>query len=374
MVAVHEQNRCDLKKGLGLSLLLLVVLLAVSWFASTLAWDISISRLFFAEQGGWIHADGVLWRLLYAYGTVPGLLLTLGALILFVAGYFAKRWQSYRKPMLVIVLTAVIGAGLLVNGIIKPYCGRPRPVDTTAFQGQWDYCAPCFDSVPGKGMSFPCGHCTMGFLFVTLFFCRRQSAWLAYGGVTFGMAYGMLVSAARVVQGAHFFTDALWSFGVLAIVSLLLNYILIPLFQDRLFAARKFTPKQQWAMALCTFLVAGSVMAVFLTRRPYYEAKVSATTAPDPLQQIIVSTNVDLTRHSVQYSEANRVEVRLLGQGFGWVAADEEVDVAFDVAQTTLFIKVRVYPEGYFAELRHELSLTLPKEMKDRVAVEFSLE
>ena len=36
-----------------------------------------------------------------------------------------------------------------------------------------------------------------------------------YAGGVFGLAYGTVIAAARIAQGAHFFTDCLWSLGVI---------------------------------------------------------------------------------------------------------------------------------------------------------------
>lgn len=362
-------EKVQIKKGIGLCLLVLAVLLLITWIAMALNLDIAVGRLFFSEEGGWIYKDAQPWRALYLYGTVPGLVFTLGALLLFFLGFAKSRWQRYQKYMLVIVLTSILGAGVLVNSILKPYCGRPRPRDIVAFNGQWDYCSPCLNSTPGKGMSFPCGHCTMGFLFVTLIYLRRKSPLVAYGGAVFGLSYGILLGVARAAQGAHFATDTLWSLGVLVIVSLLIYYILIPLLEKSWLRRRAFTRQQIIWAAVGTFLVVVAIAFAFLTRRPFYEMFSHPLVLPPQIRQVVVHSNVDLEKSAVAY--ANRsAKVALLSQGFGWTNAKEAVTVTADIRDQTLYVRVRIRPDGYFAELDHQLFLTLPASAKDRIAVQ----
>jgi hypothetical protein len=59
----------------------------------------------------------------------------------------------------------------------------------------------------------------------------------------------------------------------------------------------------------------------------------------------------------------------MVGQGFGWFLASVQLRVVSEVKGTTLFLRLYVIREGYFAELRHELDLFLPVAAKDRVTV-----
>lgn len=368
MVAIDTEKQLHFVKGIGLALLVLVFLWIFTWLSISKDWDLRLARLFYSTGDGWIYTDRGLWRWLYEYGTIPGMVLTIGAFIIFVLGYIKQHWLSYQKSMLVIVLTAIIGAGFLVNGIIKPYCGRPRPDDLFQFGGQWDYCTPCFDSVPGKGMSFPCGHCTMGFLFVTLIYCRRRSAWLAYGGALFGISYGVLLSITRMVQGGHFLTDALWALGILLIVSVLLNFIFIPILQERLLNRRLLSSRQKSFGLICAIVLIVAMVLVFLTRRPFFEVTGVNVKLPNRVTQVVVSADVPLDKHVVRYNK-NRFKVAMVGQGFGWILASEQMRVVSEVKDTTLFLQLYVTSEGYFAELRHELNLFLPASAQERVTV-----
>jgi hypothetical protein len=275
--------------------------------------------------------------------------------------------------MVVIVLTTILGAGVLVNGILKPYCGRPRPREIVAFNGQWEFCSPCFNDAPGKGQSFPCGHCTMAFIFVTLIYLRRKSAAVAYGGAAFGLIYGILMGVARAAQGAHFVTDTLWSLGVLVIVSLLLNYIFVPIMEKSLLRARTFSSRQVTAIGIGIALLMGVITFGFLTRRPYYEMTTQQMTLSSSVKQIVVYSNVTITQKTVDYKD-QPLMVGLLSQGFGWADADQIVEINSDIKGETLSLEIRTIQEGYFAELQHQLFLILPTPYKDHVSVEIKIE
>jgi len=127
-----------------------------------------------------------------------------------------RAWMCYRRACALIILTLALGPGLLVNGMLKPVWGRPRPHQVQAFGGSRSYQPWWQPGNFGGGKSFSSGHTAMGFVLVAGVFLvpSRRPSWrrgLALGGA---LAYGSLVGVARVVQGAHFLSDVLWS-GIL---------------------------------------------------------------------------------------------------------------------------------------------------------------
>ncbi len=76
-----------------------------------------------------------------------------------------------------------------------------------------------------EGRSFPSGHASVAFYLASPWFLlrstRRRAARLWLGA---GLAYGGLVSLTRMVQGAHFLSDVLWSWGIVHLLGLLLAH------------------------------------------------------------------------------------------------------------------------------------------------------
>ena len=127
------------RRGIQATLLLLFFLGAASWLLVHTEADRALAARFYQAGSGWPDGDGRLWQWLYQYGTIPGLLLTIGALAGYAASFRNGRLLKWRRDFLLIFLTAVVGGGLLVNAFFKPFWGRPRPRQVIEFGGQWQY-------------------------------------------------------------------------------------------------------------------------------------------------------------------------------------------------------------------------------------------
>lgn len=245
------------------------VLLIVTVLFTAFDLDRRVAELFYRQQEGWYLGKQPLWVWLHAYGTIPGIVLTLAALGTWLAGFYVRRLFVWRRPCLIVVLTTILAAGLLVNAVLKQYWGRPRPGQTVEFGGKWDYRHIFPPGTPGKGASFPCGHCTMGFVFLSMAGFRRHSKALAYGGVATGVVLGGLLSAGRVVQGAHFVSDTVWSLGIITMVATALAlYLPHPRPESE---SQKAEPLPRRRKIGITFAVLVAVVVIsvgFLTRRP----------------------------------------------------------------------------------------------------------
>ncbi|NTV53603.1 MAG: phosphatase PAP2 family protein, partial [Candidatus Firestonebacteria bacterium] len=192
--------------GIGLGILLLA---SLPFVFSDL--DLALSAAAF-RQGGWPLGDRWLWIALYRWGTLPGLLLGIGSLAALAASWFKPSWETYRRPAAVVLVTLLLGPGLLVNVLGKGYWGRPRPRDVISLGGAEKFQRVCEPGLPGRGKSFPSGHPSVGYLFCVLFFLdsgkRRRWIWMG-----FGLILGTSLGIARDMQSAHFTSDVHWSGG-----------------------------------------------------------------------------------------------------------------------------------------------------------------
>lgn len=217
-------------KGLIRLASILLGLGALTWIAARFDLDRSVASIFYRPDLGWYLKHSQPWAFLYEYGPFPGIAISAMALVGFGLGYrYKKRCLCiHRKQMLVVGLTCLLGAGLIVNGVLKPGWGRPRPRQVVEFGGSLAFKHPFQPGIPGQGESFPSGHASMGYLFVTLACVRSRHRGQVVVGVTIGILYGSLLGLARIVQGGHFLTDILWSFGIVSIVAVALNDLILP--------------------------------------------------------------------------------------------------------------------------------------------------
>jgi len=145
------------------------------------------------------------------------------SLIFFVAFTYNKDWETYRKISAVIVILAVISPLLFVQ-IIKVLTGRVRFEDLTS--GFTDY-TPWF-LPPGptsNGRSFPSGHTGMSFMFLPLLILVKDHKWKSPIKIitTFiVLGWAIFVGLSRIVVGAHYASDVLFSAGMASVITILL--------------------------------------------------------------------------------------------------------------------------------------------------------
>ncbi len=180
--------------------------------------DLAAARLFYRSGGSggsgavdpWPLAKELPWSALYR--VAPGLaaFLVIAGLAALAVGVTRGR-GDWRRQGLFLLLSVALGPGLLVNAVFKDHWGRPRPRDIVEFGGPLHYrVAP----LPGGegGSSFPCGHCSVGFLYAAGWWVwrRRRPAW-AWGSLAVGLAAGFALGLGRMAAGGHFLSDVIWS-------------------------------------------------------------------------------------------------------------------------------------------------------------------
>ncbi len=191
--------------------------------------DISISSYFRTPGGpdqGWVMAREQPWAWLYNYGERLPLALAIYAAIVWFFSYMETISGKYQRCLLVIVLTTIIGPGLLVNCILKPAWGRPRPADTVVFGGESPYREVYRPLGPGGGKSFVCGHCASAFSTLSVGALYPYHPVVAAIGVAVGALFSVLIGITRLCQGGHYFTDIIWS-GVLVLSVILWLYYFV---------------------------------------------------------------------------------------------------------------------------------------------------
>ncbi len=348
----------------------LSLLIGITAFFTIFDWDRRIAALFYRDGQGWYLGDQPLWAWMHDYGTIPGIVLTLAALIAWLAGFYFRRLKPWRRPCLIVVLTTLLGAGLLVNAVLKQYWGRPRPGQTTEFGGKWAYRPIYPPGPPGKGASFPCGHCTMGFVFLSLAAFYRHSKGLAYGGSAVGVGLGGLLSAGRVVQGAHFVSDAVWSLGIVGMVA---TALIVYWPREGPHSAKdtpgKISRRRRTWIAIGTVAAMVIIAGGFMTRRPFYETTIHPLDLPSSIEAVRIRINAEPERVRIEYAEAPNGELKVDAHGFGWMKFDYEMGFDAQKHDRSLNITLRIAARSYFSELDHALTLTLPLAVKDRVKV-----
>jgi len=155
------------------------------------------------------------------------LLLIAPAVITMVVKVFWLRWWAplSGRAALFLIATLALAPGLLVNGVLKTYWPRPRPVQVVEFGGDqrfvawWDPRGQCTNNC-----SFVSGEASSAFWSLAPA-ALAPPPWraLAYGAA---LVYGVVLSGLRIAVGGHFFTDAVLG-GVFTFLIIWFAYRLI---------------------------------------------------------------------------------------------------------------------------------------------------
>ncbi|PQO44913.1 phosphatase PAP2 family protein [Blastopirellula marina] len=210
--------------------LLLMVLVPLALLAGLTAvcyWtplDLITTRHFFSEgHNPFPFRETLLANLIYDYGPIPAIALFVISASTLLFSFVVPRLRPMRKGALFCTLAILIGPGILINSVLKPNWGRPRPCDIVAFGGTQNYVPPGTIGPYELAKSFPSGHASMGFVFMLpafLLLGKRNKLAAAIFGVGFLMGCG--VGASRIAEGGHFLSDIAWSGAIVYFTGLAL--------------------------------------------------------------------------------------------------------------------------------------------------------
>jgi membrane-associated PAP2 superfamily phosphatase len=188
--------------------------------------DLKLSS-FFCIGGKWPIGDLEPWHFLYKLDRIPSFFVGFSGLGAVIAGVICRNRRHWIRPGLFLIILLAIGPGFTVNTIFKDYWGRPRPREIVQFGGKKEFLHPWQKGIAHQGRSFPSGHSSAAFYLSAPFFIyRRRKPRTAANWMLGGLVFGMVMSIARITQGAHFLSDTLWAWGMVHLIAVALYYLL----------------------------------------------------------------------------------------------------------------------------------------------------
>jgi lipid A 4'-phosphatase len=187
--------------------------------------DLRVSSFFFGGRGFHLAAS---WWAVALHESVGYFICA--ALATVVGIYWFNRLASRNvcgvdaKVVGYVFLVLILGAGLVVNAVLKNGFGRARPRNLVQFGGEQQF-TPAFvlsEECATNG-SFPSGDSSGAFFSfaLALALSRRRASIVA------AAAFGGLVSFSRIASGAHFLSDTVVSFFVMWITADALYYFML---------------------------------------------------------------------------------------------------------------------------------------------------
>lgn len=203
--------------------------------------DLYLQSLFF--NGEWYLDNHPFAVAMYKIAPFFSIVVAVTGLFMFIYYKFKKNNPIKKKIGAFLILSMLLGPGLVVNSLGKGFMGRPRPRNVIEFGGDEKFLPPLiigrfipdlFDEndwekkylglhfVQGKHNSFPSGHASVIFYLIFPYFIFKKK--LTY--LLPGFILGWIMGGVRMVQGGHFFSDVYWAFIVVFGVNYLLAKVM----------------------------------------------------------------------------------------------------------------------------------------------------
>jgi lipid A 4'-phosphatase len=353
----------------------LALALAVTVLFAATPLDIAAARVFYRpnEVNHWPLATRLPWSVLYRLAPWITASLILAGLAMLTAGV-ARRRDALRRHAVFVLLSVVLGPGILINGLFKDHWDRPRPRDVIQLGGTMPYAtAP----LRGEGgASFPCGHCSVGFLYGMGWWIwrRRHPSWAA-ASMAVGLGVGTALGLGRMAAGGHFLSDVAWSALIaLGMAHLLYHYVLrIPAHEAAASVAVGGDEKaRRWQRALAVLAALGGVavlVALFATphgTQLLTDIRLSSfSSRPQVFEFTARTANVTI---AIVDSPPARVSVSGELHGFGFPTSRLRAVTQF-VAEPAPTLGYRIEQRGWFTDLSGSALITLPAGAFKRIVV-----
>jgi lipid A 4'-phosphatase len=328
--------------------------------------DIAAARWFYSPDAAdhWPLGREFPWRELYRAAPWITASLVIGAFALLAFGHTSarRRWRAYAVFLL---LDVVLSAGLLGNALLKDHWEHPRPRDLVEFGGPLHYVPPPLIGHEG-GASFPCGHCTVGFLYgAGWWIWKRRRPARAAASLGAGLALGSLLGVGRMAAGAHFLSDIVWSallaFGV---SHLLYHHVL------RIGAGAPDAGEPVRATSVVATL-GGAAVLVALFAAPHGTLLTArlplASLHPAPQILEVVADRADV---SIVLFDGPAAELAIDGElhGFGlpWSRLGTRLEL---VSEPPVRLRYRIEARGWLTDVDGAATLRVPAAAFERVIV-----
>ncbi|BBB29593.1 phosphatase PAP2 family protein [Neptunomonas japonica] len=185
-----------------------IFILCTLFFTIFSSIDLRVASFFYTPDEGFYLRD--IWFNQFIHSTFARIHLLW--LVAFIAGLiycWKKGLKAKQKIFFFLIVTMVVGPGILVNVLIKDNSiGRARPVHIEQFGGKASFTpAFAYSGQCKKNCSFVSGHAAIGFYAIVLGWVFRKRAWFWAG-----FSLGAIIGLSRIMEGGHFLSDIVFAF------------------------------------------------------------------------------------------------------------------------------------------------------------------
>lgn len=321
----------------------------------------------------WPLARFWLFSILYRLAPFITASLLLVGLIALLTGQSHGR-ETWRKSGIFLIACVVLGPGLIINAVFKDHWDRPRPRDVLELGGTLHYTAAPWRGEGGS--SFPCGHCSVGFLYASGWWLwkSRRPRW-ARASLALGLALGSALGLGRMAAGAHFLSDVIWSaLLALGLAHVLYFHILRLAASDP--AGRGALTPPFWLpqVRMLTLLAVLGAALVFtaLFKTPHgkpFTASIDLTQLPQSPQTLEITAraaDIDLVIEDLPQTQI-LADGELHGFGMPGSRLDTRTEFYVNPVPTLIY---RIEEQGWITDLNASARIRVPPGTLKRIVVE----
>jgi membrane-associated PAP2 superfamily phosphatase len=364
------------RDGLPEIVLLVVLAAGVTVVFAATPLDVAAARVFYRPDAldHWPLAKVLPWSVLYRLAPWITASLVIASLATLIAGLVRgqDRWRRYGVFLL---LSVGLGPGLLVNAVFKDHWDRPRPRDIVEFGGPLHYRPAPLPGGEG-GASFPCGHCSVGFLYAAGWWVwkRRRPAW-AWASLAAGLVVGLALGLGRMAAGGHFLSDVIWSaLLALGVAHVLYYHVLrIPVHEtpeSGVLSPRGPASRGQHITAILAALCGAAVLVALFATPHGTQLAASIPLSSLPRRPQVFEVTARTANIEIVVVDAPATQVSIAGElhGFGLPASRLDTHVGFDLNPVPT-LRYRIEQHGWFTDLDGAATVRVPAGGLDRIVV-----
>ncbi|MCG6971353.1 MAG: phosphatase PAP2 family protein, partial [Gammaproteobacteria bacterium] len=324
----------------------------------------------------WPKGNFWLWQ--FFYEGVPALaaVLVLGSVFILIYSSLRGKLVQYKLAAGCVLLTILLGPGLLVNAIFKDHWCRPRPNQITEFGGHMQHIPPLMIGESRKGESFPAGHPSVGYsLAIFWLLLRGRKPKLATVAFITAILAGVLMGIGRMAAGGHFLSDVLWSGFMTFFAAIMVYYYILRVPQRRAAMERGeatlSTKTPAWQIAgyivVGIGVLAGSLFGFPVDKDIHY--KVSS--ADMPVAPRVITLNVDKANVEIHLrnNENPFLDIHAAIRGFGLPTNNIGI-TSHRVTEPVPQITYKLTHKGIYSELNSVVKLDVAARTLERLVVD----
>jgi len=198
----------------------------ILWTAGLASWVtglVFLSGYDLALSASVLDESSVFGQAVAVGGEWPAWAVVVSCVVILILGRKDGSYLRSWRPLAWAIIILALIEPLIITQSLKHLWGRVR--FRNLGPGAAGFTPFFLPAGPGAGESFPSGHAAMAFVMtpIVFFLSRVGTRLVTWAALSVVLTYGFLVSWGRIIAGAHYLTDCLFSAGA----SFLLSAIIV---------------------------------------------------------------------------------------------------------------------------------------------------